>query len=131
MKTLKSLLYVFLAAFLFVGCNDDENFNPGEPEDPDCYSVYFPTQENIGSKELDPAAPTEMTFTVRRLKSEGAIVVPVAVTSSEEGIFVPSQIEFADGQEETTVPRINARSISRTRSTPPSMVKKPRASPSA
>ena len=28
MKTLKSLLYVFLAAFLFVGCNDDENFNP-------------------------------------------------------------------------------------------------------
>ena len=31
MKTLKSLLYVFLAAFLFVGCNDDENFNPGEP----------------------------------------------------------------------------------------------------
>lgn len=49
MKTLKSLLYVFLAAFLFVGCNDDENFNPGEPEDPDCYSVYFPTQENIGS----------------------------------------------------------------------------------
>ena len=29
MKTLKSLLYVFLAAFLFVGCNDDENFNPG------------------------------------------------------------------------------------------------------
>ena len=102
MKTLKSLLYVFLAAFLFVGCNDDENFNPGEPEDPDCYSVYFPTQENIGSKELDPAAPTEMTFTVRRLKSEGAIVVPVAVTSSEEGIFVPSQIEFADGQEETT-----------------------------
>lgn len=78
MKTLKSLLYVFLAAFLFVGCNDDENFNPGEPEDPDCYSVYFPTQENIGSKELDPAAPTEMTFTVRGLKSEGAIVVPVA-----------------------------------------------------
>ena len=43
-----------------------------------------------------------MTFTVRRQKSEGAIVVPVAVTSSEEGIFVPSQIEFADGQEETT-----------------------------
>ena len=32
MKTLKSLLYVFLAAFLFVGCNDDENFNPGEPK---------------------------------------------------------------------------------------------------
>lgn len=26
----------------------------------------------------------------------------MAVTSSEEGIFVPSQIEFADGQEETT-----------------------------
>ena len=52
MKTLKSLLYVFLAAFLFVGCNDDENFNPGEPEDPDCYSVYFPTQENIGSKAV-------------------------------------------------------------------------------
>ena len=84
MKTLKSLLYVFLAAFLFVGCNDDENFNPGEPEDPVCYSVYFPTQEYIGSKELDPAAPTEMTFTVRRLKNKKTNKIPVAVTSSEE-----------------------------------------------
>lgn len=63
MKTLKSLLYVFLAAFLFVGCNDDENFNPGEPEDLDCYSVYFPTQENIGSRNSTPRLLTEMSFT--------------------------------------------------------------------
>ena len=34
MKTLKNLLYVFLAAFLFAGCNDDENFNPGNPKIP-------------------------------------------------------------------------------------------------
>ena len=72
MKTLKSLLYVFLAAFLFVGCNDDENFNPGEPEDPDCYSVYFPTQENIVSKEGEPAALTERTLSVGRRRGERA-----------------------------------------------------------
>lgn len=102
MKTLKSLLYVFLASFLFVGCSDDKDFNAGGPEDPDCYNVYFPTQENIGSKELDPAAPTEMTFTVRRLKSEGAITVPVTINSSVADIFTATEIEFADGQEETT-----------------------------
>lgn len=102
MKTLKSLIYVFLAAFLFVGCSDDKDFNAGGPEDPDCYNVYFPTQENIGSKELDPAAPTELTFTVRRLKSEGAITVPVTVDSSVADIFTATEIEFADGQEETT-----------------------------
>lgn len=47
MKTLKSLLYVFLAAFLFVGCNDDENFNPGEPEDPDCVTASISLRRRI------------------------------------------------------------------------------------
>ena len=50
-------------------CNDDENFNPRNLKIP-IVTAYFPTRENMGSKELDPAAPTEMTFTVRRLKSE-------------------------------------------------------------
>lgn len=102
MKTLKSLLYVFLASFLFAGCSDDKDFNTGGPEDPDCYNVYFPTQENIGSKELDPAAPTELAFTVRRLKSEGAITVPVTIDSSAADVFAATEIEFADGQEETS-----------------------------
>jgi len=101
MKTLKSLLYVLLATFLFVGCTDDDTVSVGEQENPDCYGVYFPSQSNAGNVELDPAEAPELTFNVRRTRSEDAITVPVVIKGSED-IFTASAIEFADGQEETT-----------------------------
>lgn len=101
MKTLKSLLYVLLATFLFAGCTDDDTVSVGEQENPYCYGVYFPSQSNAGNVELDPAEAPELTFTVRRTRSEDAITVPVVIKGSED-IFTASAIEFADGQEETT-----------------------------
>lgn len=101
MKTLKSLLYVLGATLLFAGCSDDENITVGAEDDPNCYGVYFPSQENIGDLELDPAATPEAKFIVRRNRDEDAITVPVTITGSEEGIFSATEIEFDEGQTET------------------------------
>ena len=103
MKTLKSLLYALAATVLLAGCSDDETYTAGEQENPDCYGVYFPSQANIADLELDPADEPALSFTVRRTKSEGEITVPVTITSAQgDDIFEATEIEFADGQEETT-----------------------------
>lgn len=103
MKTLKSLLYALAATVLLAGCSDDETYTAGEQENPDCYGVYFPSQANIDDLELDPADEPALSFTVRRTKSEGEITVPVTISSVQgDEIFEATEIEFADGQEETT-----------------------------
>lgn len=101
MKTIKYILFAFLATFTLAGCSDDLTYVGGENEDPDCYGVYFPTQEQAGDIELDPADPMKITFTARRAKSEGAITVPVDVSGTDD-VFTASALQFADGQEEST-----------------------------
>ena len=101
MKTLKSLLYVLGATLLFAGCSDDDTVTVGAEDDPNCYGVYFPSQENIGDLEFDPAAAPEAKFIVRRNRDNDAITVPVTITGSEEGIFTATEIEFDEGQTET------------------------------
>lgn len=101
MKTLKSLLYVLGATLLFAGCSDDDTVTVGAEDDPNCYGVYFPSQENIGDLEFDPAADPEAKFIVRRNRDNDAITVPVTITGSEEGIFTATEIEFDEGQTET------------------------------
>lgn len=102
MKTIKYLLFAFMAAFVFSGCSDDPTYTPGEGEDPNSYGVYFPSQENAGTVELDPAAETELVFKVVRKNFNDEITVPVEVSGSEAGIFVVSEIKFEEGQEEST-----------------------------
>ena len=58
MKTIKYILYALTATFVLASCSDDIKYTPGEGEDTDCYGVYFPSQENAGDQELDPAEPT-------------------------------------------------------------------------
>lgn len=101
MKTLKSLLYVLGATLLFAGCSDDDTVTVGLEDDPNCYGVYFPSQENIGALELDPADTPEAKFIARRNRDTDAITVPIVITASEEGIFAATEIEFDEGQTET------------------------------
>ena len=101
MKTLKSLLYVLGATLLFAGCSDDDTVTVGLEDDPNCYGVYFPSQENIGALELDPADTPEAKFIARRNRDTDAITVPIVITGSEEGIFTATEIEFDEGQTET------------------------------
>lgn len=102
MKTFKYIVYLLVATFVFAGCSDDPTYIPGGAEDPDSQAVYFPSQENAADLELDPADPTVITLTAMRQKDQEAIVVPVTVNSTPEGVFTASPIEFAAGQTETT-----------------------------
>lgn len=102
MKTFKYLWSAFIAVFVLAACTDDIDYTPGEGEDPNSYGVYFPSQDNSGDVELDPADDTVLEFKAMRRKTDDAIIVPVEVTSSEEGLFQVSEIKFEKGQPETT-----------------------------
>ena len=88
-----------------VACVEEElvPYEPGQPDAEGCLGVYFPVQEAAGAHTFDPSMPTEMTFTVARLNSNGAITVPIKYTESHDGVFMVPDAEFVDGQEETTI----------------------------
>lgn len=105
MKTLKKLLCAMLlplSAFA-VSCAEDDNWEPGGPEATNCYDVYFPEdQKYVGDFEIDPKADLEFTYVAHRNNTDGAIVVPVVITTNTEGLYTVSPIEFAEGEDETT-----------------------------
>lgn len=100
-KTLKHILWAFLATAVFAGCSDDPTYTPGAGEDPDNYGVYFPDQTSPTEVERDPADEATVSFKVRRAKFLDAITVPVEITASEEGILDIEPITFGPGEEET------------------------------
>lgn len=105
MKTLKKLLCAMLLPLsaLAVSCAEDDNWEPGGPEATNCYEVYFPeNQEYVGDLEVDPEAELKFTYVAQRNNADGAIVVPVEITTNTDGLYAVSPIEFADGEDETT-----------------------------
>lgn len=105
MKSLKSFIYALAAglALTAVSCVEEENTSTGIPED--TYGVYFPSQQNIRSHELEPKEEGQdqshvLKFTAKRLNTDGYITVPVEVTPSE--FFTVSELKFEDGQQEAT-----------------------------
>ena len=100
-KTLKHILWAFLATAVFTGCSDDPTYTSGAQDDPDNYGVYFPQQTSPTEVERDPAEEPQVTYKVRRAKYLDAVTVPVAVTASKEGIFEIEPITFGPGEQET------------------------------
>ena len=85
MKTLKKLLCAMLLPLsgLAVSCAEDDNCEPGGPETTNCYDVYFPeNQEYTGDLEIDPEAELKFTYVAQRNNADGAIVVPVEITTN-------------------------------------------------
>lgn len=106
MKTIRIFKYILVTfiAGAFVSCVEENLYEGGVPDLEDCYGVYFPSQKNIADNEFEPIeegsdATYTKTFTVKRLKSEGEITVPVTVTGDK---FTATEIKFDDGAYETT-----------------------------
>ncbi len=102
-------IYIALLASVFIvglsSCVKEDGYVAGTPDLQNCYGVYFPNQKNLGTLEFEPLAEGDKggytaTFTVRRVKSDDEITVPVTITPSE--YFSASEIHFAKGQTETT-----------------------------
>ena len=99
MKKLSSIIFALAAlSFAAVSCQEEEIFQPGEPEESGCYGVYFPVQEASGSHTLTPDDPTSVDIIVKRANASGSVSdVPYVVTSSDESVFSFGSINFADG----------------------------------
>ncbi len=106
MKSMKKILFMFLAAMAFVACDDDVTREPSPEVSPDCQQVYFDAS-NDTKLVLTPdqvAAGYTVDVLVKRNFAYAAASIPVIATVSAEGIFdIPETIEFADGDLETTL----------------------------
>ena len=107
MKALNKFFYALLA-FATVGmvaCEEVSTYEPGAPEVEGCYDVYFPdaatleTQGPVGAVELDPVDATVFTYTAYRSNTEGAVTVPVVVSTNTDDKFTVSEIAFEDGSD--------------------------------
>lgn len=87
---------------LAVSCTESDNWEPGAPDVANCYDVFFPEQENTGDLEVDPNADLEFTYIAQRSNTDGAITVPVYLSTNTDGLYSVSPIEFADGEDETS-----------------------------
>lgn len=112
-RLLKYILTV-LAAWAMYGCTSEFNdYTAGRPDNEENYGVYFPRQSSSTSLELEANDPQKnVTYTIRRTRTQDAITVPVRVEASEEDIFIVPPIRFAEGERdaEFTIqfPRIEA-----------------------
>ena len=92
-----------MSLFTAACVNEVVPYEKGEGDVDGCYGVYFPVQDATGPHTYDPSQDTEIVFTVARTNSVGAITVPVTYSESHEGIFEVGQVNFEDGQSETTL----------------------------
>ena len=106
MKKIKSIyiLGLIIGLVAFIGCSEDDLIErTPSPEAPEgTQGVYFPTT-NKKVFELMPIEPTELTLTIARSISEGAVDVPLTQDVNDDNVFVvPASVSFAAGEKETT-----------------------------
>jgi hypothetical protein len=102
MKINKLLIAVFvLAAIAMTSCSEFEDTVEPSPAVPEgCQGVYFPTS-NTEVFELEPTESTQVTLTIARNVSTGAVDVPIIIKENDEDVFnVPENVTFADGETE-------------------------------
>lgn len=103
MNNLKYMIYALAAMLLVsVSCSKESDYTPGAAESTDCYDVYFP--EMAATKfEFAPEDTKTIEVTVKRSKLDGALTVPLDLTTTPEAPFTVTDAVFEDGQGETTV----------------------------
>ena len=101
-KFINIILASAFAALTVLSCAQKETpYEPGKADPSDCYGVFFPSQDAMGSHTYDPSMDKTVSITVTRTNTNGAITVPFTTTVSDEGVFNFGTIAFADGQSET------------------------------
>ena len=99
MKNIKYFIYTVLAVLTLGLVSCQEAVSVGEPDEANCYGVYFPEQAVPG--EIDPSDVKSWTFTVRRTNDADDIIVPVKISDDSE-VYDVEPIAFEAGQKETT-----------------------------
>lgn len=95
------LTLLILAGCLLAGCSDDDKYTPGDPTPADCMNVYF-LASNVSNYMLTPeemAANPSITLHMTRELATEAVAVPIVVEYKDEGLQVPSAVQFAAGQQ--------------------------------
>lgn len=101
-KYINIILASAIGALTVLSCAQKETpYEPGAADPSDCYGVFFPSQDAMGSHTYDPSMDKTVSITVSRTNTNGAITVPFSTTVSDEGVFNFGTIAFADGQSET------------------------------
>lgn len=89
-------LSALLMSFLMTSCDPALTTELGEPDDADCYGVYFPSQAGTGDHQVGPKDSKSFKFKVRRVNTRGELVVPVTIESSHPGVFSSTEIIFEE-----------------------------------
>ena len=85
-----------MVSLLMTSCVEGLTAELGEPDNEDCYGVYFPSQKGTGDIQVGPDDTKTVTFTVRRTNTRGSLVVPLTIESSHPGIFTTTEVIFED-----------------------------------
>ena len=96
--------FSMLLIVAFAACSDFEDVELTSPDKPaGNQGAFFPTS-NVIAHELEPTDPTQITVTVSRAVSTGAVSLPVIVKTNDDNVFnVPATANFAEGETETDI----------------------------
>lgn len=85
-----------LVSFLMTSCVEEMTAQLGDPDNKDCYGVYFPSQKGLGDIQVGPDDPKTLTLQVRRTNTRGSLTVPLTIESEHMGIFSTSELVFEE-----------------------------------
>lgn len=77
-------------------CVEEMTAQLGDPDNKDCYGIYFPSQKGLGDIHVGPNDPKTITLSVRRTNTRGSVTVPIIIESEEPGIFSVSELTFEE-----------------------------------
>lgn len=90
------ILMALILTFIAVSCANDYRAKVGPYDNPDCYGIYFPVQENTGEVIIGLDEPRYLIFKVNRMKTEDAITVPVTIRTDNPEVFSISELRFEE-----------------------------------
>lgn len=100
MKPKYKLLAAACALLMAGGCSDSDDWTPGAQDTETGVSAYFekPSQTSFTFDKAGSADDMKITVEVSRQVTEGAVSIPITLTSDADGFSAPAAVDFATGQ---------------------------------